>query len=102
MIHPAFARVAQSVRTRLGLNALFAGSQKTKAPVETHVEVMDAQGNITVAQVVASLDSSLGCYYGATLVFIDDADAPIPGQSYKLDAKISDNGASERWVLLKV
>lgn len=100
-MHPAFVRAAKSVRSRLGLNALFAGAHETKAPLEHGIEVVDGQGNVTVAQYVATLDKALDCNRGDTLVYLHADGNPILGESYKLDTLIADNGANQRWVLLK-
>lgn len=101
MLHPAFARAAQSVRSRLGLNALFAGAHYTKAPVENGVEVVDGEGNVTVVQAVATIDSTLSPKAGDTLAFVDSDNQPIAGESYVLDTMLSDNGANKRFILRK-
>jgi len=103
MLHPVFDRAAKSVRSRLGLNALFAGAQTTKAPFEQGVEVQDGEGNVTIAHYVASIDPALDPREGDTLVYVDDQDPPqpIPGESYVLDTKLADNGANIRFILRK-
>lgn len=101
MLHPVLSRAAKSVRSRLGLNALFAGAQQTKAPFEQGVEIVDGEGNVTVAQYVVSLDPSLNPRAGDTLVYIDDIGDPLPDESYVLDTKLSDNGANVRFIVRK-
>lgn len=101
MLHPAFVRAAKGVRSRLGLDALFAGAQKTKATFEQGIEVQDGEGNVTVAQYVIGLDAALNPTEGDTLVFIDADDQPIANESYVLDTKLGDNGAHVRYICRK-
>lgn len=86
----------------MGLNALFAGAQKTKATFEQGIEVQDAEGTITVAKYVIGVDAALNPTEGDTLVYIDDTDQPIVGESYVLETKLSDNGAHVRFIARKV
>lgn len=102
MLHPAFVRASKSVRSRLGLDALFAGAHTIKATFEQGIEVQDGEGNVTVAQYVAGIDASLSPRASDTLVFIDANGDPIAGESYVLDTKLSDNGAHARFILRKV
>jgi len=83
------------------LDALFAGTHETKAPLECGLEVVDGQGNVTVAQFVATLDKALDPQKGNTLVYLHSDGNPIVGESYTLDVMIADNGANQRWILLK-
>jgi hypothetical protein len=101
MQHPVFDRAAKSVRSRLGLNALFAGAQTTKAPFEQGVEVVDGEGNVVVAQYVAGLDPALNPRVGDTLVYVDNIGDPLPDESYVLDTPLSNNGYHVRFILRK-
>lgn len=102
MLHPAFVRAAQSVRSRLGLDAFLRGTEKTRVTTELNVELQDREGNVvTVAQLVVKIDGALSPRAGNTLVFVDSNEDPITGESYTLDVLIDDNGANERWVCVK-
>ncbi len=101
MLHPAFVRAGKSVRSRLGLDALFAGAHITRVPTELNVELVDGEGTVTVAQLVVKIDRELNPRAGMTLVFIDTDQVAIPNESYKLDVKLDDNGVNTRWVCVK-
>lgn len=101
MLHPAFVKAAKGVRSRLGLNALFAGAHTTKATFEQGIEVSDGEGNVTVAQYVVGLDKAIDPKRNDTLVFIDANNQPISDESYVLDTLLSDNGAHVRFIVRK-
>ena len=101
MLHPAFVRAAQSVRSRLGLDAFLRGTEKTKVPTQLNVELQDGEGHVTVAQLLVKVSNDLNPRAGDSLVFIDADEQPIAGESYVLDTLIDDNGANTRFVCRK-
>lgn len=101
-MHPVFTRVGKSVRSRLGLDALFAGAHQTKVPLEEGIEVVNGEGDVIMAKFVVTIDEALDPKPGDSVQFIDADLNPIPGEQYKLDAEIGRNGATRRFIAIKL
>ena len=102
MSRARFQCAARSVLARLGEDALLRGevvSPPRRVNVEHGVEVM--QGDMHALRSVATFSKADVPRNGDTLVFVDAAGAPLPGESYIVEAAIEDNGYTVRHVVRK-
>ncbi len=90
-----FARMHQSLFTRLGVEALLRTTEECKVSVEHGVAVTGEYGEVTGYRTVIDI-----MYAGLTRPKVGDSLLIVGGSTYKLDAPLKDDGYSARWVVL--
>lgn len=90
-----FARVAQSVLSRLGQDAFLRSTVACRVPIERGVEIVGQYGEVVALRTVATLDKALVPASGDALSLVDS------GEDYTLDALLADNGYTVRYTLLE-
>lgn len=89
-----FQRMTAGVLAIMGEGSFLRGSVSCRVNIEHGVQVIGSDDNVVVERSVATIDAALLPKVGDALVH--------PDGTYKLDAVFADNGASKRFILLKV
>lgn len=90
-----FARLAKSVLTRLGRDALLRSTETCKVPLDRGVEMIGQHGEVVGLRTVATIDKALAPEPGDELEFVGTS------ESYTLDAPIEDDGYTMKFTLLE-